>query len=127
MSELAAIAGTRGSYALAIAIVFAATLRFLKWLLPFVAQRIDARAEWIDGREKAIERRMIKRLEHVEHELANYSEALMLLFNRMAEKDPTDPVLLDVARILRRAVPIDLAEPDQDLIDKLGGSHAQAG
>lgn len=119
MGELGAIAGFRGSLAVAAAIAFAALLRFLKWLVPFICQRLDQRADRIDEREQAVERRMVKRLEHVEHELELYREALMLLFNRMAEKDPADPVLRDVARILRRAVPIDFGEPDQDLIDQL--------
>lgn len=119
MGELGAIAATRGSFAIALAIGFASALRFLKWLVPFICQRLDERADRIDEREQAVERRMVKRLEHVEHELEKYREALMLLFNRMAEKDPADPVLRDVARILRRAVPINWEEPDQDLIDRL--------
>lgn len=119
MVELGAVAGSRGSLALAIAIAFAAALRFLKWFVPFICQRLDERADRIDAREQAVERRMIKRLEHVEGELEKYREAVMLLINRMAEKDPADPVLRDVARILRKAVPIDFGEPDQDLIDKL--------
>lgn len=120
MGELAAaIAGSRGPLALALAIAFAAALRFLKWLVPFVCQRLDQRADRLEAREQAVERRMVARLEHVELELELYREALMLLFNRMAEKDPADPVLRDVARILRQAVPLDLSEPDQDLIDKL--------
>jgi guanylate kinase len=111
--------------AVALAIAFASALRFLKWLVPFICQRLDERADRIDEREQRVERRMVKRLEHVEHELELYREALMLLFNRMAEKDPADPVLRDVAAILRRAVPINFNEPDQDLIDKLdkGGNQ----
>lgn len=105
--------------AVALAIAFAASLRFLKWLVPFICQRLDERADRIDEREQAVERRMVKRLEHVELELSKYREALMLLFNRMAEKDPADPVLRTVARILHEAVPLDLGEPDQDLIEKL--------
>lgn len=115
------LTASAGGYAVAVAIGGAGVLRFVRWLIEFIARRLDIRADRIDAREEAIERRMIKRLEHVERELEATREALMLMINRMAEKDPADPVLRDVARILRNAIPIVERRDDlEGLIEQLG-------
>lgn len=74
---------------------------FLRWLIPFVCQRLDVRNARLERREKDVEHRMNKRLEFVELELELYRGATMKLVNRMAEKLPADPVLQEVARMLR--------------------------
>lgn len=71
-----------------LAVVFA-VLGFLRWLIPFVFARLDVGAAALG-----------RRLRHVEDELDRHREALMLLINETALKDPTNKVLQEVARIL---------------------------
>lgn len=93
---------------LSLAIVFVGTLRFLRWLIPFVFERMDvSRGE------------LGKRLSHVEKELDRYREATMRLVASMAERDPSNPVLIDVSRILRSALPLVPDDDNRDLLDKL--------
>jgi hypothetical protein len=117
VGEWVAILGGRGGYAIAWAIGLTAVLRFLKWLLPFVFDRLDvARGN------------LGKRLKHVELELEVTREALFMMLNRMAERYPADPVLVDVARILRRAWPAETPrfDPDSDLLNKLDRGEGNA-
>jgi division protein CdvB (Snf7/Vps24/ESCRT-III family) len=77
-----------------------AGLRFVRWLVEFIAKRLDVRSARMDAREKQLEAKFNSRLHHVEQELDKYRRATMLLVNRMAAKNPTDRVLLEVAEIL---------------------------
>lgn len=122
MGELASVLGDRGSLALAVAILFASVLRFLRWAAEFYAKRLDARTDRLEAAEQAVERRMSNRLEHVEAELSRYRLATMQLMSAIAEIAPGHTALADVAKILREAVP--LSAPDRKLdrlVDKLGG------
>lgn len=119
---LTAAAGVGGT-AIGISVALAAALRFVRWFSEFLAKRLDARADRLDRAEQAIERRMNKRLEHVEAELARYRLATMKLMGAFAEIAPGNPVLAEVAKILRETMPI--VPPDgklDGLIDKLGGT-----
>lgn len=82
-----------------------AGLRFVRWMVEFVAKRLDIRAARIDERERALETKFNDRLRHVERELEQYREALTFLLNAVAEKDPANPALREVSKILRRAWP----------------------
>jgi hypothetical protein len=106
LEDLPAIAGVAGK-PIAIAVAFGATLRFLKWLLPFVVDRLDV------GRGE-----LAKRLKHVELELDDYRELAMLLISVVAKIDATNPALTLAAERLRKRAPqatLELAE----LIDQL--------
>lgn len=102
-----------------------AAFAFLRWLIPFACQRLDARADRLERREKDVESRMNKRLEFVELELDLYRSATMKLVNRMAEKLPADPILQEVARMLRIA-PRPTASLDE-LAEKLAAIPATGG
>jgi hypothetical protein len=115
-----------GPRALAVAIAFAAALKFLQWLIVFLADRRDTRDERLDDRERDIETRMNRRLAHVEAELDRYREATMLLVNAMVKKDPANTVLGEVARILRATRPIATLDLDE-LIGRLGGAGSEGG
>lgn len=91
-----------------------AALRFIRWLAEFVAARHDNRSDRLDKQERDLEDRFNARLRHVEQDLDRYREATMLLVNALAERDPQNKALSDVARILRTTVPISPADPDLD-------------
>lgn len=97
-----------------------ATFRFIRWLAEFVARRLDARSDRLERREKNIEERYDARLKHVEADLDRYRSATMMLLKAIAEIDPKNSALGDVARILRSTVPVVPPSDDLDgLIDKL--------
>lgn len=102
----AAFATSAGPKAIAAAIVFVGSLRFLKWLAEFVARQLAARADRLEVREKATEHRMDKRIMHLELELDTFREATMKLLNVVAEIAPGHRALSEVARILRKTPPI---------------------
>jgi hypothetical protein len=93
-----------GGVALAILIVgvLTAVLRFLKWLIEFVTERLDV------GRVQ-----LGQRLEHVEQELDAFREAAMLLLSELAKIDPDNAALFRVARMLRQTPPITGAGLDE--------------
>lgn len=113
MSAIVALATQGGPRLIAVAIAFVGGLKFIKWAVEFGCTRLDARAEAVLARELAVEKRFNQRLKHVELELELYREVSMKLVNAFAEFDPTNPVLSDVAKILRRAAPI--VPPDASL------------
>lgn len=78
--------------ALALGLGFA--LRFLKWLIEFVFQRLDVSRSQIG-----------LRLKYVENELDAYREATMLMIGVVAKLDPENPALLKVAQILKSIAP----------------------
>lgn len=99
----------KGSVVLALAIASVGTFRFIRWLIEFVCARADVG-----------HKRLADRLKHVELELALQREATALLFGALADRDPVNPALRDVATILRRAVPIEqTAEDLEDLLNQL--------
>jgi hypothetical protein len=98
-------------------------LRFIRWLVEFAFKRMDVRATRLDTREKALEARFNDRLRHVELELNRYRQATMLLVNALAERDPTNRVLSEVARILNTAIPIVPPRPD---LENLAGKAGEA-
>lgn len=114
---LFALAREHGTAALAAAILIVGLFRFLRWAIEFGCSRLDISKGDLG-----------KRLKHVETELVATRNALFLLLNHMADRYPADPVLKDVALALRAAWPVDLVrpDPDQDLLDRLGGAHAAA-
>jgi hypothetical protein len=77
-----------------------ATLKFVRWAFEFGFKRIDLRADRMDAREKALELRYDQRLQHVEKELHQTRQALMLLLNDVAKNNPANPVLQKVAELL---------------------------
>jgi hypothetical protein len=77
-----------------------AALRFIRWAFEFAFGRMDLRADRMDAREKALEKRYDQRLQHVEDELQRTREALMLLLNDVAKNNPANPVLRRVAELL---------------------------
>lgn len=89
--------------------------RFLRWIIEFIAKRVDIRAARLDLREKSLEQKFNDRLRHVEQELERYRRATMLLVNRMATQNPKDPVLSDVANIL--STTYSFVAADQELDD----------
>lgn len=116
MVELWAIIGRHSAAALACVLALAAFFKFARWAVEFTYARVDvARGD------------LGRRVKHLEVELDATREALFLMLNRMAEKYPTDPVLQDVAVILRKAWPI-YRDPDADLLRKLdqGGAGVAA-
>lgn len=112
-------------------VAFWGGLRFLRWGIEFVARRQDVRAAQLDAREQALEAKFNARLAHVERELEQYREATMVLVNALFEHDPKNPVLVDVARILRGAIPRDkmtdefaeLTRQAGAALDAEGGGH----
>lgn len=96
-----------------------AVLRFIRWAVEFIAKRMDLRSARLDQRERDLEERFNARLRHVEQELDRYRRATMRLVNRMADQLPKDPVLAEVAEILRAAVPLPSSELGGDLMDRL--------
>ena len=107
-----AVATSAGPKILGASIMVVGTLRFVKWLIEFVTVRLDV------GHG-----RLADRLEHVEIELAATREALMLMINRAALKDPQDPTLRDVARILSTIAP----RPKRDLDEIVERLNAMPG
>lgn len=108
------LAGDRGERWLAGAIMVAAAFRFLKWLVPFVFERLDV------GRGE-----LGKRLKHVELELDDYRELAMLLISVVAKLDATNPALTLAAERLRKRAPrasLELSE----LIDQLNAIPGSA-
>lgn len=99
-------AASPGSRTIAAAIALVGLLRFLRWLVPFLCERLDRRSERLGLRETAIEHKMNQRLKHVEQELARWRTATMCLFNALAKKDPTNPALGIFAQIINEAIPI---------------------
>jgi hypothetical protein len=68
--------------------------------------------------------RFNERLKHVEKELTLYRDALMFLVNHVAEKDPVNPALQHVSRMLRGAWPAkpfgdETGDPATDVLDAL--------
>lgn len=122
MSAIVALATQGGPRLIAVSIAFVGGLRFVKWAVPFAFERLDHRAAALDAREKAVEARFNSRLKHVEQELALYREATMLLVGAFAEIQPANPVLSEVAKILRRVTPVVAPTAELDgLIDRLAG------
>lgn len=118
-----ALATQSGPRLLAGALVFVGGLRFARWAIEFVAERLDSRADRLTEREDAVERRFNLRLKHVEQELDRYREATMLLVNAFAEIEPGNPVLSEVAKILRRSVPVAPPSAELDgLMDRLSAA-----
>lgn len=97
--------------------------RFTRWIVEFTAGRLDRRSSALDAREQAIEEKFNSRLRHVEFELEQYRMATMRLVTRMAEVMPQDPVLTDVANILRKAYvePVEVGPTPQDMLETLRG------
>ena len=85
---------SRSGYALAIAIVTAALLRFLKWLLEFTFARLDLG-----------HKRIADRLAHVEQELDAWREFGMVMMHALARIDPDNPALAHAAQLLRKTAP----------------------
>lgn len=104
---LPAIAGSVGGKALAISIVFAAVLRFVKWLIMFVCERLDV------GRDA-----LAKRLKHVEQELDDYRELALVMISVVAKIDPVNPALSLAAERLSRRAPRATLELTE-LLDRL--------
>jgi hypothetical protein len=103
------LSANRGSLLIAIAIAVVGTLRFARWAVEFVCARADV------GHA-----RLGDRLKHVELELALQREATALLFGALADRDPVNPALRDVASILRRAVPLEKSAEDlANLLEQL--------
>jgi hypothetical protein len=96
-----------------------AGLRFIRWSVEFVAKRLDLRSSRLDQRERDLEQRFNARLHQIEQELDRYRRATMRLVNRMAQQLPQDPVLAEVAEILRSAVPLPTDDIGSDLMDRL--------
>jgi hypothetical protein len=96
-----------------------AALRFVRWFIEFLAKRFDLRAARLDQRELAIEEKFNARLRTVEQELDRYRRATMRLVNRLATQLPQDPVLAEVAEILRSAVPMPKDDLGGDVMDRL--------
>lgn len=99
--------GPKASYALAASIAFAALLKFLKWLIPFLFERLDVERGHLG-----------ERLKHVEMELDAYREATMLMIGVVAKLDPENPALRKVAAILRQTSPRSTLELSE-LVDRL--------
>lgn len=120
MSAMVALAAQSGPQVLGVAIAFVGGLKFIQWGAVFAADRWDSQAVRVTAREAAVERRFNQRLKHVELELDRYRLATMKLLGAFAELDPSSPVLTDVAKILRREIPIVAPDPVLDgLIDRL--------
>lgn len=96
-----------------------AIFRFIRWLAEFIAKRWDVRSERLDQRERDLEQRMEGRLRSLERELDRYRDATMRLVAALAERDPTNPALIEVGRSLRAAYPAEAPNIDKDIIDKL--------
>lgn len=112
--------------ALALALGFTATLRFAKWLVPFICQRLDVRNVRLEAKERAADSRMNKRILHLEMELDCFREATMKLLNVVAEIAPGHRALADVARMIRKTPPIAGVELDE-LTARLNGIPATGG
>lgn len=79
-----------------------AGFRFLRFLIEFIFRRLDVNHG-----------RLAERLRHVEYELDAYREATMLMIGVVAEKDPDNPALLRVARLLSKITPHATLELDE--------------
>jgi hypothetical protein len=92
----------RGSAFLASAIAFVGLLRFCKWLLEFVAARIDIGSTHLG-----------RRIRHLEVELNSYREVAMLMIGVVAKIDPDNPALLTAAKCLSQHAPVATMELDE--------------
>lgn len=103
--------------------------RGFRWAVEFMTGRLDKRASALEDRERLLERRFDARLRHLEKELEQYREATMVLVNALAERDPANPALKEVAQILRRAVPREpeLPEDIADYIDRIDTADRNRG
>lgn len=86
--------------------------RGVRWVFEFCVGRIDKRQEALAMREQAFERKLNERVSKLEQELAIYREATMLLVNALASKDPSNPALQQVARLLRNTIPLPSPDPE---------------
>lgn len=95
-------------------------LKFVQWLCEFVARRQNERADRLEKQDAELKARFDTRLRHVEGELDRYRQATMKLVTRMGTVLPHDPVLNEVANILRGTFKPADGEPDADLLEQLG-------
>jgi hypothetical protein len=111
MGGFGALVGLGNSRAVAVAIfavgMTTAVLRFLKWLITFVTERLDV------GRVE-----LVKRLRHVEQELGATREVMMLLLGELAKTDASNPALRHAAQLLRSVPPISTMDNDE-LVNRL--------
>jgi hypothetical protein len=102
----------KGSALFASAIAFVGLLRFCKFLIEFVAKRIDIGSTILG-----------QRLRRLEIELDSYREVAMLMIGVVAKIDPDNPALLTAATRLRQHAPaasMDLDELERRLNDLPG-------
>jgi hypothetical protein len=111
MVGFGALFGLGNSRAVAVAIfavgMTTAVLRFLKWLITFVTERLDV------GRVE-----LVKRLRHCEQELGATREVMMLLLGELAKADPSNVALRHAAQLLRAMPPISALDNDE-LVNRL--------
>jgi len=96
------LAGQAGVRWLAGAIALFAALRFLKWLIPFVFERMDVSHKHLG-----------QRIQHLEVELDCYREVAMMLISAVASIEPGHPSLVRAARLLRDRAPRTTLELDE--------------
>jgi hypothetical protein len=100
--------------------------KILGVLLPYLSQRSDARQARMDAQQARLDLSLDKRLKHLERiEVANQGriavleEAIHLLADELRQKDPANPKLSQVAKMLRAAMAVPRDTPD-DMTDLLG-------
>lgn len=86
-ADIAAVAGPSVGGGLAAWAGF----KFVRWLVEFIFARLDIRRSQLG-----------QRLRHVELELDNFREAVFILMNALAAKDPTNKALQEAAERLRK-------------------------
>lgn len=87
-----------------------AGLKFIRWLVEFIFARLDVRRSDIG-----------KRVQHLEIDLDNVREAMMILFNALATQDPKNPALIDAVVRLRKTprVTLELDELEKRLREEV--------
>jgi hypothetical protein len=91
-----------------------AFFRFLRWAVEFSCGRIDMRSNRVERRERELEERVNVELSQMRAELGLYREATMVLVEALSKKDPTNPALTQIAKLLRSAIPIAPHNPSFD-------------
>lgn len=123
LTEGGAAAGGRF---VALAILVHTARKLFEYVCNFLAGRHDARQARIDALDIRLNASLAARLHHLEEtelqnrdEIRRLREAVEVLAGALRLKDPTNPKLLEVARLLSPVIPFEASLPS-DMKETLG-------
>lgn len=103
-------------------IVAFAGVRLFIFIFNWLAGRYDARQDRLERREQRLDQRYDARLRHLEKEVGRIhvlEQVISILAAELRQLDPANEKLGQVARLLRKAIPVD-PKPKSDFNDLLG-------